>query len=197
VTEDQIRAYLAPRTKEEGDCLLWQKSLTSTGVPAARFGGRAGSCKPVRRWILEELNGPIGLLRARMTCRNTLCVEPSHLRAMTPAQVNRDMAKCGSMATPEVRASRRRNARLRSPLTIDDVRKIRALRESGLSLQKIANQFPVCKSTISKICRNESWVEGLLGSSVFNLGTSTIVPTRIARGRPRICDTGRVANYAP
>lgn len=152
-----VKAYLGPRTVEEGACLLWQRALNGAGVPVASIDGVRS--RPVRRWIYEALHGPACSLRVVPTCGNSLCVAPAHVDAVTPGMVNLMIADRGNMRTPAVRRARRENGRRRSKITMQDAREIRRLRwQDGLTLTKIkALGYPIALETISRICRGETW----------------------------------------
>lgn len=73
---------------------------------------------------------------------------PGNLRWITSAENIKSAAAMGRMG----------GARSHSPLTVDDAVRIRELRSRGLTLAEISNRYPVTSSTISRICRNETWM---------------------------------------
>jgi hypothetical protein len=74
----------------------------------------------------------------------------SNLRWDTHANNIRDRGRNGHTS------SGKRNGRAK--ITDDDVREIRRLKETGLTLREIAGRYPISKSMISYICRGEFWV---------------------------------------
>ena len=68
-----------------GDCWVWTKALTTTGYGS--FGNGPGKGRKAHRWSYEEAYGeiPEGLVIDHL-CRNTKCVRPSHLEAVTFAE---------------------------------------------------------------------------------------------------------------
>ena len=152
-----VLAYLAPRTIEEGDCLLWQLATNSAGAPVASIEGQRS--RPVRRWVWAKTHGrDAGPLRLLPTCGHSLCVAPGHQKAVTPAAVNVAIGARGGFSTPAFKRARRRAGRSQSDLTLADVRVIRHRRlVNGEILRTIADDYPVSISTLSRICRGEDW----------------------------------------
>lgn len=143
---------------EPGGCWEWAGAMTGSGSPSASIGGKRSV--NVRRWVLERSMGePLGARRAVAVCGNARCVNPAHLQAMTAHEFNMWLSSRGRLSTVAVRLSRAKNARKRSPLTVEDVRRIRAMRAEGLSLRKISQHVPASIETISRITRGVSWVE--------------------------------------
>lgn len=158
MTRDDVEKYLKVRTIEEGGCWIWQLACTGAGHPVASIGGRRALS--VRRWAWEQWHGrEAGDRRIVPTCRNPKCVNPQHAQAMTPGDVNRWLAANGRMSTAAVRISRARNAQKRSPLTIEDVRAIRARRAAGETLEQIRSDYPVSLDAIGRICRCRTWID--------------------------------------
>ena len=73
-----------------------------------------------------------------------------NLRWVTPSENIAHAAELGRM-------DGRPGARSQSPLSIDDVREIRRLRQAGNKLQPIASLFGVSTSTISRIALGHGW----------------------------------------
>jgi hypothetical protein len=79
--------WLAARCEEDGDCLIWQRSLTKAGVPQASFpldpiqpGERIYRALNVRRLLYQihhRGNAIKGLVTAK--CKTPGCVNPKHL----------------------------------------------------------------------------------------------------------------------
>ena len=154
----QILEYLTQRSDEIGECLVWTGATNSAGHPVASIGGRRAI--PVRRWAWEAWHGiEAGELRVVTQCGTLRCVHPACSLAMTVTGVNRRIAARGGMSTPAARMARTRNGRKQSPLTMDDARAIRALRDEGKTLAAIAQAYPVSVDTIGRICRGMRWVD--------------------------------------
>jgi hypothetical protein len=114
-------------------------------------------------WIVA--NGSIvGDLYVCHHCDNHPCCNPSHLFSGTPRDNNLDCMNKGRTA----RGARNGHALhpdstmrgIRHPmhkLCDTDVVAIRDMRSTGAILSHIAQEFGVCISTISMICRRELW----------------------------------------
>lgn len=74
----------AARTVRNGGCLLWTGAKNNTGYGQIWDGGTRAL---VHRYAWERVNGPIsdGLVIDHL-CHTPLCVEVSHLRAVTQAE---------------------------------------------------------------------------------------------------------------
>lgn len=74
----------AQRTERQGECLIWTGTKRTTG-----YGEMSVDGKPwlIHRWAYVQAHGPIpDGKHVDHVCHNKLCVEPLHLRAVTPAQ---------------------------------------------------------------------------------------------------------------
>jgi hypothetical protein len=101
----------------------------------------------------KRANGPIpaGLFVCHK-CDNPPCVNPRHLFVGTPADNMDDKVRKGRARG----LSRRGMAGPLAKLTNDQVRAIRAMRSTA-TLTQIAQRYGVAFSTISRICRRETW----------------------------------------
>ena len=65
-------------------CLIWNRATNGRGYGQIQIRGRL---MPAHRAAYELVNGPIpdGLVIDHL-CRTTLCIEPSHLEAVTPRE---------------------------------------------------------------------------------------------------------------
>lgn len=77
----------------EGECWVWERMVSGT---KSRYGYfRPGTKATDRRymahrWIYEQRVGPIPEgFQVDHLCRNTLCVRPEHLEAVTPEENQR------------------------------------------------------------------------------------------------------------
>lgn len=115
-------------------CVLWHKSLSSTGYGNDRLDGkRIGAHR--RAYI--EAKGPIpeGMVIDHL-CRNKACVNPDHLEAVP----QRENILRGSMS-----------AKL-------DWEKVRVIRASAKKGTELAAEYGVTPQAISQIRRNQTWV---------------------------------------
>lgn len=180
-TAEEIRAIIASRSIEVGDCLEWQGKMgrgsaksPNTPIIATRDGARKVNLI-VPRLVWESEHGPIpsGKLIYRSCCNN-YCIAGVHLKCGTLADVKRVRRAAGLTAhTPSTRAALTRGARSRANIVndMDKARAVRALVADGLHDDEIAEQTGVGRSMVSDIRRGRAWKEQCAGASVFNLGT--------------------------
>ncbi len=156
MTRAAALAFLLPRCDEDAGCLMWRRAVNSGGAPVASIAGVRS--RPVRRWVWACVHGSDpGELRVVPSCGHARCLSPGCLVAVVPGMVNAAIADRGGMRTPARRAACRRAGRTLSPLSLADVRAIRARRAAGEKLAAIADDYRVHLSAVSRICRGESW----------------------------------------
>lgn len=85
------------------------------------------------------------------TCDNPACVNPEHLFIGTQIDNIIDMTTKGRNFIP----SGINNPKAK--LTVSDIMEIRKLLANGITQTVIANQFNMCKQTISEIARGNLW----------------------------------------
>lgn len=131
-------------------CWLW------TG---ARTGYGYGQIRVQRRHLVRthrasaaafkafDLNDATKVICHR--CDTPQCVNPDHLFVGTRLDNNRDRTKKGRQPF-----GYRSN---KTPLTIEDVQTIRALRAQGVTCADIGRRFGIYRSSVSRIVRGERW----------------------------------------
>ena len=88
----------------------------------------------------------------RHTCDNRACVNPEHLVLGTPADNIRDQIERGRF-----RKTGRGETAPHVKLTEDQVREIRALRQSGVSVIALAKQFNLSRGYVYTILDKTTW----------------------------------------
>jgi hypothetical protein len=130
-------------------CVEWTGSIQkngygyfyAVGTPQRQVLAHRAAAAAVLGW--EALEGKVVLHR----CDNPPCVRYDHLQVGTQVDNCKDMWAKG----------RGRNGTRR--LTSDQVRRIRSERQSGRTLQSIADEFGVTSSNIHYIIANLTWKE--------------------------------------
>ena len=115
---------------------LWRANVSADG--------------PIHRLVLEAFVGrrPPGM----EACHNDGDRTNNHV-----GNIRWDSVKANASDREKHGTQTRGETHHTSKLTQADVDEIRSLRRRGLILQEIAGRFGVCISTISQICRNQSW----------------------------------------
>jgi hypothetical protein len=159
---DTLDAILA-RCVEEGECWMWAQGLNGAGHPVARH---AGTSILVRRRAYELHHGRVPDGRShglRMTCRNTRCVNPSHIEAVTRSRLIREAKpRAAEHYMTFVRA------RVAQGTTKLGFAAARAIRADLRSCIVVAAEYGVSPSLVTQIRRGEVWRDALPNSSVFH-----------------------------
>lgn len=153
VNEATIRAFVASRVEQDGDCLVWIGAKDSHDAPIMRIPGER-RFRPVRR-ILATLDGvKIESKLMTVTCGNPCCIK--HVAPVTRKTLQRKTSKANPYQKSVLRNKRiadSSRARL-SKLTIDIVAEIRS---SGLASRAVAKQYGIGQSAASDILSHRSW----------------------------------------
>lgn len=180
-TPEQIKAEIAAKSVEVGECVEWLGKMGSGSAKGAntpllgtRRDGRSVNLI-VARLVYEAERGPIpaGKLVYRSCCNNR-CIAAVHLRLGTLADIKRVRRAAGLTShTPATRVALTRGARSRANVVNDmeKARAVRALVAEGMPDDAIAARTGVGRAMVSDIRRGRAWQEQCHGASVFNLGT--------------------------
>jgi hypothetical protein len=138
-------------THYTSDCVYWPHGRDGQGYARAFVPGYR--TRLAHRIICEIKNGPPpeGVQYARHLCGkgHLGCVNPYHLEWGTPTDNQDDQRRLGLRAY----GSDTTNAVLEE----DDIPKIRGMKRTGLSYQKIGDAFGVQRSTIQAIIEGRTW----------------------------------------
>lgn len=116
-------------------CWIWKLGQDGSGYGFRRYEGRGTVAHRVA-WLIAGREIPEGLQLDHL-CRQRACVNPDHLEAVTPAEnVRRGM---------------------RSKLTADDVRSIRAAGLTDETKRSIARRFGVTDASVRSILLRHTW----------------------------------------
>jgi hypothetical protein len=82
--EDNARSRFFDRTDRSGECWNWIGSVNGRGYGQMSYRGR---CRTAHRvsWLMFRGEIPVGLVIDHL-CRNTLCVRPDHLEAVSQSE---------------------------------------------------------------------------------------------------------------
>lgn len=128
------------------ECWEW-----TAGVMNNRYGvfwiDRNLKQKTAHRLVYELCNGPINDLHVLHKCDNRLCVNPSHLFLGTNLDNIKDMITKG-------RQAKGAQKKTLAKLSDSDIKKIR---KDIRSQSKIAKEFGIDQSLVSRIKSNKRW----------------------------------------
>lgn len=145
----EIRLLQNRRTNRNG-CWLWTGAITRGGYGQLR---RIRGEKPVYVHHLSAMRH-LGLTPASgqwvlHRCDVKACFNPDHLYLGTRNDNTKDAVMRGHTAKGE------RNCG--SKLTVDEIREIRRLRETGRTQQSLAEQFGITQGQVSVIVSKKQW----------------------------------------
>jgi hypothetical protein len=141
-----IKERLAHKTKKsDSGCHEWTGCKNSHGY--GQMSAR-NKLQGVHRLAYEEYVGPIpdGMCVCHK-CDNRICLNPDHLFVGTVADNMADKGRKG------------RCSKHSHKITRSEAEEIRRLRAIGVPINKIAAEFPISPTQISRIGRGVSWVE--------------------------------------
>lgn len=153
--EPQIRAFIATRTEQEGDCIIWTGAVDSRGVPIMRIAPDR-KLHSVRRVIatLAGMDVEGKLVSTKCDCQQ--CV--AHLVVLTRKKLQQRTAKRNPYAqsiTRNKKISDKARTRL-AKLTLEQVREMRA---SGLAPRAAATLYGVSQTAAYEILSHRTWRE--------------------------------------
>ena len=158
-------AEIMRRCEPDGDCQVWQFSVSIDGRPM--WPHRGGKRPPVRRLVWELQNCcpmPAGR-RACAACETPLCV--IHVVALTQSELLWRASARGRLGGPKHAASvsiaRRRMSKI---MSAEKAALIRLRRDEGATYSQLGAEFGVNQSTAHDICTGESWAP-ISGASAF------------------------------
>jgi hypothetical protein len=152
-------------------CLIWNGAVNQDGFPFAydaemyKINGGPRSMVSVRRWVWQKVNGPIPAGRVIVLgCRNRLCVEETHMKALTNGEARAFAAEGGAYQSTACKVSRVVNGRRRAKLDIPTTRVAAGERRAIL-----ATEYGVDSTVIDKIISGLRYAERMApNASVFH-----------------------------
>jgi hypothetical protein len=153
MTLAEIIKWLESRSRREGKCLIWMRSLRG-GVPQGSMIDEETGEKVtanVRRvvWAAKHGKAPHKSYVIVCNCETEGCVEPSHLKEISRSQLHKGRTFTAAHKLAVTIAARKRRT---TKLSEEDVREIRYSDEPA---DQIAARFGVTKNHVWGIRRNE------------------------------------------
>jgi hypothetical protein len=147
---------IAARSIEDGDCLLWDRSTDTKGIPRMTVKLEDGKATTVqiRRAVWELKTGkkvPAGM-RVTVSCGRKLCLE--HLELIPPGEVVSRTAQRADVQSKRVLAGLK--SRERAKLDMETARYIREDDKTGAA---IAQELGIAATTVSRVRRGVAWRE--------------------------------------
>ena len=187
--EGDLLARLYMRcTDSEGGCREWTGCFKN-GHPA--FSTKAFGCEYlVRRlvWRLHEGSFPAKSERMFMVCRNSRCVAPHHLAAVSPAELQRIASAEGAYATPQRRMAIAMAMRASPAAMLTDEQAQAARQVERGQGKALAKEFGVSQSLISRVRLGRARQELLPGASIFSNGAAILCAGTGDERQPGVLD---------
>ena len=154
ITDKQKARFYERLVSSEIGCMEWPGAKTYAGYGIVRVGSRSsGTYRTVlahrMAYLLRHGDISDGAIVCHK-CDNPKCCNPDHLFLGTHKDNMDDMDKKGRRVVVHVPGELNPNSRI----TTEDVT---AIRNSDLSCRKLAEQFDISKTQVSRIKRNLAW----------------------------------------
>lgn len=156
--DSALLAYLLERSVVDGDCLIWLRSLSSTGYPHSNTG-RWGKQFPHRiLWLIVNGEIPAGR-RLANACGSRRCIRPAHWVPRTPGAIISAQYDSGARAGERLyrAALRGHMARANTKGSFERAAEARRLLDGGRSIAQIAAELGISKPTARRWAYGKSW----------------------------------------
>jgi hypothetical protein len=140
-------ADIHARCTEDCDCLLWTGAMDKSRP-------KLGDLQ-LRRvvWELAGKQRPSQMIVV-VTCGNSRCLEPMHLKLATASEVRRETLKSAALLQKlSASASKTKRAKFAKL----DEEKVTAIRNSGKRGADLAKEYGVSESTVSSVLNYRRW----------------------------------------
>jgi hypothetical protein len=145
-------AWIAQRCHEDGDCLIWDHKKLR-GQPVHTFERKSGYIRQLA-WKAAGKRPLRENERLTMTCGHKDCLEPSHMKAITQAEVLRHTCGSASVKLRKYAAVTESVRKRKAKITLEDARYVRA---SDKTLTELSGELGISIQRLSKIRRGEAW----------------------------------------
>ena len=127
-------------------CWIWRGYVATNGYPASYRGKKIVYA---HRAYYGAFVGPIRRKSVLHICDVPTCVNPSHLKLGTQADNMRDMWSKGRGAVGEKAGG--------AKLSAEGVATMKAMKQSGFAVTRIAKLFSMSHSQVSRILSGKRW----------------------------------------
>lgn len=148
------------RCIEEGDCWIWQGSVSPGDVPNMRIPQAIDPKRPlvgVRRWIAQHQGKQIAGLYATNTCQDKRCVCPDHIVVLTRQKLQKRAGKTMTKNQNAGTMARRVQARVRAGNLKIGYDKAREIRQSDKSAEEWAAELGCHVTTVFQAKSGKTW----------------------------------------
>lgn len=154
VRSPQFQARFWAKVRKTDGCWIWTGARNPNGCGRISVGARGAglALAPRASWILAHGAIPAGL-HVCHHCDNPPCVRPDHLFLGSGADNTHDMMMKGRNGYGVNRGEENGAARLTSAAVLE----IRKRRARGATLQSLACEYGVGKSSVHRIARGKNW----------------------------------------
>jgi len=148
------------RCIEEGECWIWQGSVSPGDVPSMRLPRSVDPDSKligVRRWIAQHQGKQIDGLYATTSCEDKRCVCPDHVVVMTRKRLQKRAGKTMTKNQNPASIARRVSARVRAGNVKIGYAIAREIREGDKSAEQWARELNCDISTVFQAKAGSTW----------------------------------------
>jgi hypothetical protein len=142
------------KVRKTSSCWIWSGAMFGNGYGHFRIDGRD---LLTHRLAWQDANGPIPkgklVLHNCPGGDNRACCNPAHLWLGTHKQNSRDAVAKGRWNPGRFPGEKHNHAKLKNK----DVRRIRRLRQKGMSYYKIGKLYSITRGNARNICLRKTW----------------------------------------
>lgn len=159
-TDLETRLWTRAHVDEATGCWLWRGATTNSGYGLLRIAGISIRANRLAWSLSRKQEIPPGMCVMHI-CDRPACINPAHLEIGTHADNMADMSRKGRATRGSKDSAKRglnkgeRNGHAR--LSEGAVINIRALRDAGFTMQKLATLFRTSIGNIHKVVSGDSW----------------------------------------
>jgi transcriptional regulator with XRE-family HTH domain len=150
---DVTAQWINEHCHEDGDCLIWDHKK-HRGQPVHTFErGQSGNVRQLA-WKAAGKRELRENERVTMKCERKDCLEPSHMKAITRAEILKRTCAAVSVKLRKYAAVTESIRKTRAKITLEDARYARG---SDKTLAELSDELGISIQRLSKIRRGEAW----------------------------------------